>query len=187
MATIIKIFPAFFILTLYGCIGQTDNGKDSDSKTTSQHTCTPYFDFDKVEHYYLDMNENVLWDTEQKKIKTDKEQKQLTLLIQHKPDKLTDSTFLKGLENFDFVKKEIPVDKFDKINQIFCQRKHKEVLAMACIAVYRDILIFKKENKTIGFAKVCFSCDQSVITGTTQNTDEFGQSGDYKKLYQLLH
>ncbi len=185
--TIIKSLSAFFILTLFGCVDQTDKGKVSESKITSQHNCIPYFDFDKIEHYYLDIDENVLWDTEQKITKTEKEQKQLTLLIHRKPDKLSDSTLLISLEKIDFRRKEIPLDSFDKINEVFCDRKHKKVLAMSCIAVYHDILIFKKENKTTGFAKICFSCDQSVITGTPQNTDEFGQSGDYKKLYKLLH
>lgn len=187
MATIIKILSTFLVLTLYGCSGQSDNKQTLPSKVYSPVTCFSYFDFDKVEHYYFDIDENVLWETEAKNTKSDKEEKQLTLLIQHNPDKLSDSTFLIGLESLDFIKKEIPVERFVKINEIFCERKHQEVLAMSCIAVYRDILIFKKENKTIGFAKVCFSCNQSVIAGTTQNTDEFGQSGDYKKLYKLLH
>lgn len=79
------------------------------------------------------------------------------------------------------------MDKFKQVNETFCQRKHQESYAMTCIAVYRDILVFKKENKIIGTAKLCFSCDQNVITGTQHNTDEFGQSGDYAKLFKLLH
>ena len=55
------------------------------------------------------------------------------------------------------------------------------------VAFYRDILVFKKENKTVGVAKVCFGCSQSIITGTKLNTQEFGQSGDYGRLKKLLY
>ena len=111
----------------------------------------------------------------------------MELLLQRTPDKLVDSTMIKELEKLDFVKKDIPTDKFGEINEIFCQRIHTENLHKMCITVYRDILVFKKRNRTIGFAKLCFDCNQNVITGTALNTDEFGQSGDYEKLYKILH
>ena len=149
--------------------------------------CNHYFKFDKVEHYFLNIEEDKLWKIEEKKTQTEKEKRQLNLLIQHALSKISDTGILKDIDKLDFVKKEVPVDKLKQINEIFCERKHNEVYALACIAIYRDILVFKKENKIIGTAKLCFSCDQSVITGTTLNTEEFGQSGDYKKLFRLLH
>lgn len=158
-----------------------------DSPTGNQKTCTPYFQFDKIEHYYLDIEENNIWDIEKKKNKTNKEKKQLELLIEYIPEKLSDTLVLKDIDKLDFVKKGIPTNKFKQINEIFCQRNHDETIALACIAVYRDILIFKKNNKIVGTAKICFDCDQNIITGTKVNTDEFGQSGDYSKLYKLLH
>ena len=187
MATVIKILSVVCLSTLLACNNQADTEKSVPSKTSHQVSCVPYYQFDEIEHYFLNMEEDKLWDIEQKRKKTEKEKGQLELLIQFTPDKLSDTTILKNIEKLDFVKKIIPADKFNQINEIFCQRKHNEAYAMACIAIYRDILVFKKEKKIIGTAKLCFSCDQSVITGTTLNTEEFGQSGDYKKLFQLLH
>jgi len=156
-------------------------------QTTSQNTCKPYFDYDELDHFFLNIDDTTLWNTEKKDSKTLKEKKQLDLLLQWTPEKISDSIVVKNLEGLDFVKTDISPDMFGEINKIFCERKHKEVFMNSCIAEYRDILIFKKTNKIIGIAKLCFSCEQSVIIRTTFNTSEFGQSGDYKKLYDLLH
>lgn len=186
MATIIKFVSGFCLLIISACNSHTDTTKSVTPKSTNQVTCIPYFEFDHIDHYRLNMDEDELWDIEQKKIKTEKEKGQLELLIQYTPDKLSDSSILRNIEKLGFVKNEVPADKFTQIKEIFCQRKHKEVYWLSCVAVYRDILVFKKENEIIGIAKICFSCDQNVISGTTLNTEEFGQSGDYKKLLQLL-
>ena len=185
MTTTYKILTVLSLMTIFGCNNNPDKKK---SVSTEPHEdCKPYFQYDKVEHYFLDIDEEKIWVIEEKESKTDKEIKQLELLIQYTPDKLSDTIFIKDLEKIDFVKTEIQADKFEQLDKIFCERKHKNLITMPCIAYYRDILVFKKENKIIGIAKICFDCDQSVITGTTLNTSEFGQSGDYGKLYKILH
>jgi len=172
MTTVPNIIATIFLIVLSSC---------------SSSTRKPYFQFDQIEHYYLDIEENKIWDIEKKKNKTNKEKSQLELLVQSTPDKLSDSSVLKDIGKFDFVTKEIPTSKLGQINEIFSQRSHSEVLYLSCVAIYRDILVFKKDNKIIGTAKICFGCNQKVITGAVVNTDEFGQSGDYGKLYKLLH
>ena len=185
MTTTYKILTAVFLNIIFGCNNNPDRKKTM--TTESIQDCKPYFMFVKVEHYFLKIDEDKIWEMEEKANKTEKENRQLELLIQYTPDKLSDTIFVKDLEKIDFVKTEIKADKFEQLNKIFCERKHKEAYAMACIAIYRDILVFKKDNKIIGTAKICFECDQNVITGTTLNTSEFGQSGDYGKLYKILH
>jgi hypothetical protein len=103
------------------------------------------------------------------------------------PGKLTDTSILKDIEKLDFIKTEISSNKFDQFNDIFCERQHKENNTSICAPVYRDILLFKKGNKIIGIAKLCFTCHQFIIIGTSLSTEEFGQSGDFEKLYKLLH
>lgn len=179
-----KFLTFLFLTLLFACSNNADRKSSSQLDVSD---CKPYFSYDKIEHYYYDISEDELQKIEEKKKKSDKEERQLELLTQNKPDKLSDTTALSGIEKIGFVKQNISEDKFEALDQIFCERKHKETIAMACIAVYRDILIFKKTGKIIGTAKICFECDQNVITGTTKNTDEFGQSGDYRKLYTLLH
>jgi hypothetical protein len=187
MERVFKFLSFICLLTLLACNNQANTKKSVQPKTAQNVTCKPYYQFDNIDHYFLNIDEDTLWKIEEKKTKTTKEKRQLELLIKYTLNKLSDTFILKNFEKLDFVKKEIHVDKFNQINEIFCQRKHKEVYVTSCIAIYRDILVFKKENKIIGTAKLCFSCDQSILTGTTLNTEEFGQSGDYKKLFQLLH
>lgn len=174
-----------FLIAVCGCMNNTVSKKTD--KTKNETICKPYFDFDKVEYYFLDIDEVKIGEIEEKTRKTEKERKQLELLIKNTPDKLSDTIYLKDLEEIDFVMHEIASNNFDILNKIFCERKHKELVAMKCEAVYRDILVFKKDNEIIGTAKICFGCYQNVITGTKLNTTEFGQSGDYGKLYEILH
>ncbi len=149
--------------------------------------CKPYFQFDHVEHYYLNIDEDAIWKKYDKKKKTKREKKQLDLLLQQMPEKLSDSGILNNIEYTGFEKKVISKSKFGRLNQIFCERKHEDPTLTTCIAIYRDILVFRNDRKVVGVAKICFECGRDVIAGSIQNTEEFGQSGDYEKLFNLLH
>ncbi|MDB5221449.1 MAG: hypothetical protein JWN83_116 [Chitinophagaceae bacterium] len=173
MKILLITFFASTVFALTGCNHKSD--------------CKPYFQFDTVEHYFLNIDESDLWSIYDKKNKTKKERALLELLIVNTPLNLSNPNLLENFNQLGFVKKQIQASKFEQLNQIFCERKHKDVLVTSCIAIYRDILIFKRNNQIIGSAKICFDCDESIITGTKQNTEEFGQSGDYGKLYKLLH
>ncbi|MDF2438494.1 MAG: hypothetical protein K0Q95_2870 [Bacteroidota bacterium] len=150
--------------------------------------CKPYFDFDKIEHYYLNISEDKVYNPDSINDKTEKEKRKLDLLTNlASPQKLADTSEFANLESFDFTKAEVPSAKFDLINGLFCEKTHENAQYSACAPVYRDILIFRKDAKIVGMAKICFTCDQHVIVGTTRNTEEFGQSGDYDKLKNILH
>lgn len=182
MTTRVKLLALILVTVFWSCGNNENRTKDH---TTS---CNPYFThYDKVEHYYYDISEDEIWKAEEKGEKTFKERRQLELLIQNIPEKLSDTAILKNIDKIGFVKKDLAKSKFAQLDEIFCERKHEDGIAMACIAIYRDILVFKKANKIVGTAKICFECGKNIITGTAQNTDEFGQSGDYDKLYRLLH
>jgi hypothetical protein len=102
------------------------------------------------------------------------------------PKSISDLTFIDKLFAVGFKKKSLDKSKFDSIDKIFVEKTTAENLATSCMYVYRDILIFKKESKIVGTAKVCFGCMAHQITGTTANTENFGQEGDYERLEKLL-
>jgi hypothetical protein len=154
---------------------------------SSNNHCKPYFQFNQVEHYYLDIDEMELLAIEQKRNKTKKEAIQLKLLIQSTPDTNLHTSILKDIKQSGFRKKVVAASKIPQLKEIFCERRHEDVWSTTCMAIYRDILIFKQTGKIIGTAKICFDCGDSVITGAVVSTTEFGQSGDFGKLYQLLH
>lgn len=149
--------------------------------------CKPYFEFDAIEHYSI----KISVEEEMRLMERDSlslHELQLNdVLFQRKPARLVDSSLLLNIEQIGFVKRIINASLFEAINTIFCEREHKESLATSCIPVYRDVLIFKKQGKIICTAKICFECWYHVIAGTSVNTDEFGQSGDYEKLKEILY
>ncbi|HLO37408.1 MAG TPA: hypothetical protein VK173_02900 [Lacibacter sp.] len=146
-----------------------------------------YFEFDELDHYSI----RISHDKEIKLIERDslssEEIRLNDVLLQPERTKLADTTNLIGLEKIGFAKKKIHPSKFQAINSLFSEKQHNEILSAACIPFYRDILIFRSKGKIVGTAKICFECNFHVIAGANMNTDDFGQSGDYERLYQLLY
>ena len=142
--------------------------------------CTPYFQYDQVEHYYIGIAKGVPLPK-----LSNEENKRLALLTRESDP--FDTTIFSHLPVLGFIRTDLPAGLFSQLNEIFCYRKHKSILISRCMPVFRDILLFKKDNRIVGTARICFDCGQHVITGTTINTEGFGQSGDYGKLYNLLH
>ena len=145
-----------------------------------------YFNYNKLEHYHIDIVEDKVFALDRKK---SKKQAILTeLLIEYTPDTLSEISILNGIEKIGYKKKEILTNKFESINKIFCEKIglgfNEE---MSCIAIYRDVLVFKNNNKIVGVAKLCFDCQQFIITGTNKNTANFGESGDFNELYSILN
>lgn len=155
--------------------------------TNSKSNCKPYFEFDELNHYFIDISPG----EEIKLMEIDSLSKdELWLndvLLQPKRTKLADTISLLNLETIGFAKQIIPASKFSSINQIFCEKNYEQLVSTACVPVYRDVLIFKMQSKIIGTAKICFDCGYHVITGAKVNTDAFGQFGDYEKLHKLLY
>jgi hypothetical protein len=178
-----RIILLSFLLFGLGCADYAKpKNKDKEKVKTG---CKPYFDFDEIEHYQIDITEEEAMKLYESKKGFD--QKLNDAVNQDIPNTMSRLELLDDLEKNGYKKNVILKNNFDKVNSIFCERKHKESYATACIAIYRDILVFKKSNKTIGVAKICFGCEQNWIIGTSKNTMEFGMSGDYGKLYDLLN
>jgi hypothetical protein len=180
-----KFTALILLFALSAC--NNHSSKESTLAASDHSDCKPYFNYDKVEHYFLNIDESELWKINEKKKRSADENQQLELLIQRIPDTLSDTAALLNIERIGFVRKEIPKSEFQKLDQIFCERKHKESISTACIAIYRDILVFRMHNEIVGTAKICFGCWKHVIAGTKQNTKDFGQSGDYSRLFRILH
>ena len=182
LSTIMKlklIFLVGLLALLFSCNSSKNNSENKDGDY--------FFDFDELVHYRIEIDENVLLEKEDDQNISPEEQLQIDLIIMDEPNSIVDTSFIAELENIGFEKKQIEKDQFEKINEIFREKEVDEAIAYSCIAVYRDILIFKKNNKITGMAKICFSCDQNRIYGTSANTINFGQEGDYGKLNKILN
>ncbi len=145
-----------------------------------------FFDYDEVDYYSIDITENdaMKLDSLSKFSKTN--QLKYDLISNDFPDKLYQIDFEKKIEKVGYKMKSIGKNDFKSLNKIFIEKTYQDGITFACIPVYRDILIFKKNKKIIGFTKICFDCHQYVILGSSANTDNFGYDSDYENLGKIL-
>ncbi|AFR34854.1 hypothetical protein B739_0247 [Riemerella anatipestifer RA-CH-1] len=145
-----------------------------------------YFEYDEIEYYKNEIEEDQIGELYDNQKKSVKDSLKKEVILGETPKSISDTNFVDNLKSFGYTKSKIDPNKFNKINEIFIEKKHSESYETACIYIYRDILIFKRKSKIIGIAKICFGCDANVIVGTKSNTEEFGMSGDYEKLRKIL-
>jgi hypothetical protein len=91
-----------------------------------------------------------------------------------------------GVLNNDYTKYSVNKDSCDDILEQFNGWKIPEITIydQACAPTYRDILVFKKDNRIIGFAKVCFQCSQNYIV--VDKVIEEDIDLDYEDLKNIL-
>lgn len=175
------------ILSLIGLFFSCDSSNDIEKNVATSKNVGYFFDFDELVHYRIEIDENDLIEKTEDPNITPEEQLQIELIIMDAPNSVDDTSFVAELENIGFRKTQVDKSIFGKINEIFKEKEVDESIVNSCLAVYRDILIFKKKNKIIGMAKICFSCNQNRIYGTSANTINFGQEGDYGMLDRILN
>ncbi len=88
------------------------------------------------------------------------------ILLSDSPSNLNDSV----IADFDekFIKHNLDKQSTTKISILFKHyqksiQKASFSMATICAPIYRDILVFKEDGKTVGIAKVCFSCSQNYL------------------------
>jgi hypothetical protein len=147
-----------------------------------------YFDFDKVDYFSIDIDEEKVWNLWSNKHRTSKEELLSKIIGNYDfPKSIFDVDFLSNIESIGYTKFILDESKYNTVKSIFRFKKNTIIDSFACPAIYRDILVFKKNKKIIGIAKICFGCRHHHILGSKLNTDQFGQGGDYEKLYKLLY
>lgn len=180
-------------IILFSCNAKTEKKTENVEKQNTENiikepkiTGGKYFEYDEIEYYKSDFEEEKIKELYDNQKKSATDSLKMGVILEEIPKSISDTSFINHLKSFGYTKSKIEEKKFNKIDEVFTEKKHSEVYASACIYIYRDILIFKKKSKIIGIAKMCFGCDASVIVGTKSNTDEFGMSGDFEKLRQIL-
>ena len=148
-----------------------------------------YFDFDAVTHYRIAVTESEISEVRDKNGQMpDSEQLWLDVIDLDLPQDISDSLFVYELEEIGFEKSIVPDEKHEDIKDLFREKgfDYGQEYWM-CIAIYRDILVFRDNNAITGIAKICFECDQSQIVGTDLRTDNFGAFNSFQKLYKILY
>lgn len=177
-----KIIAILFLgLALTGCNEKIEKGEAG--VIVGKH----YFDFDEVIHYKIDIEEDSVYKSMQKhgdlKYKSERDSLISTIMIDDAPYKLTDTTFETNIKRIGFTSKKINKSKLAALNEIFRERKYDDYTFTACLNVYRVILVFKRQSRTVGIAKICFGCGGLMLVGANDTTDEFME---YAELHKLL-
>jgi hypothetical protein len=187
-----KLSIIFIVLVFISCDnkkGLVSNIKDDNLAKLVNVNNSNYFDFDKVDYYFKDIEPNVFFENYKNPDFKNKESdvyKYMQIVEGYYPNDLLDEAFITNLTKFGYEKKILNSSRFGNLNLIFSETKCDDGYAMACTPIYRDILIFYKENKIVGIAKICFGCRQYHIIGTDKNLEDFGQCGGYEELQDLL-
>lgn len=145
----------------------------------------PFFDSDKIDHYFVNYTlENVI-DFDQK-IKSKKRHEFESLFMGHFPDSIPKKDFEKILLSHNYKKSNLTIKQQKEIENIFSEKDSLQTSGYACVAEYRDIFIFKKKEKTIGIAKICFKCGRFQIIGSKIDTQYFGLWSELDKLKKII-
>lgn len=148
-----------------------------------------FFDFDEVEHYYKDINSGDIL-KEMKRLngvdRNSDEYNYLNLIGYNYPNDVNDEKFIDNLLKFNFIKERVDDKFYNKLNKIFTSSTCEDDFSLACAPIYRDILVFYKDKKIVGIAKICFECGKNEIIGAKTDTSFFGQCGGYGRLYKIL-
>lgn len=189
MRAVRYIFLSSILFIYSSCNSESERDYSKDVK----EDCIPFFTFDAVEHYYVEIDSKGFSYTEKKKDLSDIEKNQLNVMYEDTSKTLADTILYQQLEQKNFIKTNLSSHKFDTINNIFCSRSLDTCLFTTCIPIYRDILIFKNKNKTIGIAKICFHCKKSLIIGVSDRAtslclkDGYEYFDDYTRLKEVLY
>lgn len=176
------------IIAFFGCntINEKSKSKINHNQKLSQAHGKQFFDYDEIDYFFNDYGEEQIGHLYDNQSKSELDSLRMGVVLGNIPKNIPDLSFIKQLDQIGYKERRVDKSKFASINKLFVEKAAEENVVTACIYVYRDILIFKKNKKIIGTAKVCFGCMAHEITGTNANTENFGKDGDYEKLGDLL-
>jgi len=146
----------------------------------------PFFHFDKIEYYHTAITPEEFKAIGMKQEKDRKEQALWQIINGKVPVNTMDTLFIRNMDILSFKKYTVDAKWHAKIGHLFAMRTGKTKAENACAPAYRDILIFRKKDKVIGVAKICFDCNRSQIVGARYDASAFGQSGEYDALHTIL-
>ncbi|MGE8290125.1 MAG: hypothetical protein ACN6ON_00540 [Sphingobacterium sp.] len=174
----VEIFAMIISICSQGCVG---NGGSREGKSPD-NTTSGSFQFDSLVHYSTMIDLYQIGELEGKKTQSEQDVFLLSVL----GDNQVDTTILKGLEDVGYTKTLINEKHYGVIDSLFFRKVRQEDIDSSCIHEFRDILVFYKNKKCIGLAKICFDCKAMVPWDRGVQFKGFGDWSDYDKLHPIL-
>lgn len=138
-------------------------------------TNTSYFSFNEVIHFHKEIND-----------KNYSDENNSPLYFENYPSNF-DSNFVLVLKELKYLEASVDTSKFKKLLDIYRSKTDIDFFGTKkCAPVYRDIIVFKKENKIMGISKICFECDMDYTIDNKGNLKESLVESDFLKLKSIL-
>ncbi|GGG44148.1 hypothetical protein [Epilithonimonas arachidiradicis] len=188
MKTIVKFLLLIIIIINTSCnFSKNQSDKSSKEQGDNVKSGKPFFDFDAVDYYSNDIDENIAMNLLNLQNNSELDKLKYDLIVGETPENINNNNFTDDIIKVGFKKSEIESKDFQSITQLFSESTERDGLYFTCIPIFRDILVFKKNKRIIGAAKICFGCNRNQIIGTKANTNNFGQGKDYEMLSLILN
>lgn len=142
-----------------------------------------FYDYEVIEHYHNPNPDITIFAS---KFEHDFYKRKRAVVYFNTPINLSDTAFIEELRSFGFRRSYVHPRHFKTLNQVFVERNIESNTITRCNNIFRDVLIFRKDNAIVGIAKLCFGCGGSYFVGTDANTSQFGKSKEYEILLQIL-
>ena len=183
MKKFLRLFTIVFVFV--SCNSIADNQSNTKTPVKVVQTGKKFFDYDKIDYYYHDSPID-LKEIHNNQSRSEIDSIKAGIILNYIPTDLSDTFFINKLDKFGFKKYSIDKSMFSAIDGIFSEKPKGLIVTMPCIHTYYDLLIFKKNEKIIGTAKVELGCWAYQIHGSSANIESFGQEKDYENLKKIL-
>lgn len=171
-------------IILFSC----NNSKkvDINKEKVAKKELRPFFDSDEIDHYFGNYTLESVIDFTGKSKRSKKQQELEGLFVGYFPDSIPKKDFGEILLSHNYKKSNLTIKQQKEIENIFSEKDSLQMSAYACVPEYRDIFIFKKNEKTVGIAKICFKCGRFQIIGSKIDTQYFGLGTEFDKLHKIV-
>lgn len=160
--------------------------KDIEYEKVVEKQSRLFFDSDEIDHYYVNYSLEDVLDLIDRD-KTSKKNKELSdIFMGNFPDSIPENDFEKTLLTHNYKKSKLTIKQQKEIENVFSSKDSLQMSGYACVAEYRDIFIFKKKEKTVGIAKICFKCGRFQIVGSKLDVSGFGLWTELDRLKSIV-
>lgn len=98
---------------------------------------------------------------------------------------ISDTLIIDQFTEFGFVRSIVDESDYINLNQVLTSTENTKNNTK-CLPIYRDFLILKKKNRTVGIFKICFECSQLNYIDTFTNEERLMTDENSLILEKLL-
>lgn len=131
-----------------GC-NHSQKADKTENKKVVKKVLRPFFDSDKVDHYYLDFSEDDFAKILMKENNTKMEEDFFDIYVHHFPDTILQENFEKILLKHNYNKSELTIKQQKDIQNVFSEKDSSPDSYASCAAEYRDIFILRRKKKQL--------------------------------------